>query len=215
MAKLTKKIIAEQVLYKIYGQYTPVSSPIKEEDVIKAAEQKINLDFKAQHFQYTMANGDTIPDGTIIATYDGIAVTEYNQTKSIATLPVQPISLPRNMGIWEIYDINNPQNLFIPLLPQQANLLRSQPLINDLLGQVGYTPYGKKIIFEINLPLINITSVSMRLLVMDMSTYEDTDYLNLPSDYEVGLIEYLVASFDPVRQGEKIGDAYSKPQMQR
>ena len=149
----------------------------------------------------------------MIATFEDVEVSEYKSMKSIATLPVMPISMLRNMGIFEIFNPLYPNNLFIPLLPHQANLLRSQPLINALLGQVGYTPYGNKVIFEKNLKLLGVDTVTMRLLVMDISTYEDTDYLNIPSDYEAGLIEYLTVSFDPVRQGAKVGDAYTKPEI--
>lgn len=210
----TKKIIADQVLFKIAGGYPSASFPIKDFDVIKAAEQKINADFKMTHFSQTLASGDTIPEHAMIATYENVAVTEYQSLRSIATLPVMPISLPRNMGIFEIFDPSFPNNLFIPLLPQQEILLRSQPLINDLLSQIGYTPSGNKVIFSKNLLLLNgsiNTTVTMRLLVMDFSTYGDDDALNLPPDYESKLIEYLVGIFAPIQQGEKDIDVYTAP----
>lgn len=211
MPQLTKILIADQVLYQLAGGIPGVAFPIKPQDVIKAAEQKINTDFKMQYLTTTLPSGETIPEFTMIGTYENVALTAYmNDQKCIATLPVMPISLPRNMGVWNIYSPDYPQNTFIPLRPQQAILLRSQPLINDLLGQIGYTPNGNKVIFEVNLLLLGISSLTFELLVSDFSKYSDTDYLNLPSDYERGLIEYLVQFFSPMRQSDKAVDAYSE-----
>ena len=212
-----KRQIADAVLFKVQGGYVDVASPVQYPDVYKAIEQKMNADFKMQHFSQTLASGDCIPEHAMIATYEDVAVTPYlDGLKSIATLPVMPISLPRNMGVFEIYDPKYPQNLFIPLLPQQEILLRSQPLINDVLGQVSYTPYRNKVIFNTNLPLLNnaaTSTVEMRLLVMDISTYGEGDALPIPPDYEAGLIEYLVKIFMPMVQGDKDLDVYTEPQQ--
>lgn len=210
----TKRVIAEQVMFRIEGGYNDTASPIKYFDIFKAMEQKINADFKMQHFQMTLASGDTIPEFAMIATYDDITLSTYKNVKSICTLPVIPISLPRGMGVLEIYSPDYPNYLFIPLQAGQANLLRSQELINDLLGQIGYTPYGNKIIFEKNLLLMRLTTVSMRLLVMDFSTYSETDPLNLPPDYESMLVEYLISQFAPVQQGDKLVDVYTQQPKQ-
>ncbi len=92
----TKRQIADQVLFKIQGGYVDVASPVQYPDVYKSIEQKMNADFKMQHFQQTLASGDTIPEHAMIATYDDIdAISYLDGLKSIATLPVMPISLPR------------------------------------------------------------------------------------------------------------------------
>lgn len=213
----SKRVIADQVLLKVQGGYVDAASPVQYPDVYKAIEQKMNADFKMQHFSQTLASGDCIPEHAMIATYDDVTVTPYaDGMKSIATLPAMPISLPRNQGIFEIYDPNYPNNLFIPLLPQQEILLRSQPLINEVLGQVAYTPYRNKVVFNVNLPLINAaatSTVTMKLLIMDISTYGEGDALPIPPDYEAGLIEYLVKIFMPMVQGDKDLDVYTEPQQ--
>src|SRR4051812_25786406 len=114
----SKRVLADQLLYRIQGGYVDVASPVQYPDVYKAIEQKMNADFKMQHFTQTLASGDSIPEHAMIATYDAVTVSPYlDDLKSYATLPVMPISLPRNMGIFEIFDPNYPNNLFIPLLP--------------------------------------------------------------------------------------------------
>lgn len=208
----SKRVIADQVMFKIQGGYPDVASPVQYPDVYKAMEQKINSDFKTIHFAQTLAGGETIPEHAMMATYEDITVSSIeSQTKSEAILPVQPISLIRNMGVYDIYDTNHPEVSFIPLRYGQQNLLKSQPLINDLLGQVGYSPKGNKVIFDQDLLTIGVETVDMVLLVMDFSTYEDSDALNLPPDYESNLVDYLVKIFAPVVQGEKDVDVYTEP----
>lgn len=206
-----KRTIADQVLFKIQGGYPDAASPVQYPDIYKALEQKINADFKTQHFAQTLASGDTIPEHAMIATYEDVVVTESdNGLKSEATLPVTPISLPRNMGIWNVYAQEVPYNSFIPLLPGQANLLRSQVLINELMGQVGYSPKRNTIKFEKNIIHLGVSTVTMELLVLDLSAYSDTDALPIPPDYEAGIIEYLTKLFAPVQQGDKENDAYTE-----
>lgn len=209
----SKKLIAQQIVYKLQGGYKDSASPVDYRDIYKAIEQKINSDFKTQYFAQTLASGDTIPEHAMIATYENIAIREaWNGLKSEATLPITPISLPRNMGIWNIYvnDKNVPQTSFIPLQPAQANLLRSQVLINDLMGQVGYTPSRNKVTFETNLLYMDISEVTMELLVLDISQYEETETLPIPPDYEVALIDYLTKIFAPIQSGDKDNDVYTE-----
>lgn len=212
MAASTKYRIAEQVLYRIQGGRPDTASPVYLKDIMVAAGQVINKILKMQSFE-KMQLGETIPDNLMIATYEGVAVTEYLDV-SKALLPILPVSLPRNLGVLEIFDQHDPNNLFIPMLAGQANLLRSQVLINDLMGQIGYSPYGSRIVFTKNLPLYGVTTVTMRLVVFDISTYSDTTPLPIPSDYEAIIIEELVKQFAPIKAGEKLVDSYAEPQPQ-
>lgn len=99
---VTKNKIAEEVLYRINGGITKTTSTVQKEDVIEALAQMINTQFKTQHFAVTLAAGETIPDGLVLATYENIPVLTYKNKQSIAELPIMPVSLPRNMGVFEI-----------------------------------------------------------------------------------------------------------------
>jgi hypothetical protein len=103
MPNLTKKIISDQVLFRLYGGFPDLSAPVQEEDVWKATEQKVNSLFKLRHLDTTLPSGETIPENTMIATYEGIAVTGLDNGTSKALLPAIPISLPKNMGVYLIY----------------------------------------------------------------------------------------------------------------
>lgn len=194
----TKYIIAEQVLFRYYGGYIDTSGPIKRPDVYKALEQKINSLFKLRHFDVTLPSGETTPDNLMIGVYENIAVTSLNNGKSKSTLPVIPISLPKNVGIYQIYNPEFPDFPFIPLLKGQRGLLRTDSLLNDVLGQITYEPQNNTVTFSKDLLLIDCPVVTMELCVMDMSLYSETDPLPIPADFEQTIIDELMQEFMPI-----------------
>jgi hypothetical protein len=200
----SKGIIADQVLYRLAGGYPDAAFPIKKYDVFKAIEQKVNEKFKVSHFQAQLPSGETIPDGLSYATYEGITVETYG-CRSRAILPVMPISLPRNLGVYQIWD--DAGNVYIPMQLGQFEMLQSQPLISDLLGQTGFWPVGKSVVFTKDITLYDVTSVNMHLIVLDTSQYGEYDILPMPADYESAIVDELVKAFAPsIVPGNKIID---------
>lgn len=204
-----KRKISDQVLYIIYGgDYD--GSPVQEQDIVAALEQKINQKFRIRHFE-TMKLGETIPDGLCFATYNDIAVTSY-QGRSRSALPVIPISLPRNVGV---YDIRYDDTSFIPLQIGQRNLLKTDTLLNNLLNQVGYEVKGGYVYYTSDLTLIEWDTVDMDLVVSDLSTLSETDDLPIPADYEIELVAELVEMFSPVPPKELEINPHKTTNLQR
>lgn len=207
----TKDIIAEQVLYRLYGGTPDSNSPVEKRDIYKAMEQMINSDLKLQHFAQTLPSGETLPENLMIGIYDDVAVTSSENVvgKSYATLPAMPISLPKNLGIYQIYDTNHPDSPFIPIQAGMRGLLKTDALLSDLLGQVSFEPKGKTVFFSKDLPLFGIASVTMELLVMDMSQYGANDVLPIPADMEATLVERLYMIFSAVQPETAYVNPYS------
>lgn len=206
----TKKSLAEQILYKLQGGFPDIASAVDERDIIEAIGQALNTILKMQHFSVTMAAGETIPDGLMVATYEGVAVAPYGNKKAKALLPAMPISLPRNMGVLEVSPDSNFKCLYIPLMAGQSHLLQEQPLISDLLGEVGYEVYGHAIIFTKDITIDNTVTVYIRLVVMDIAKYDIYTPLPIPRDYEGAVMEEVLKMFVPVQPGEKIVDSYTE-----
>lgn len=204
----TKKILAEQVRYRLDGGYPDISASVQEEDVYKALEQEINSMFKMQHYNVLLPTGESIPDNLYIATYENITVSKFGN-KSQATLPVMPISLPKNQGIHQVYDPNSPDTPYIPIKSSQKALIRVDSLLDGMLGQTYYYPNGKTIVFSKDLTLLGVSEVTMELIVMDFNQYTVTDMLPLPSDMEAPLIDAVIARFVPVKAPVPINDNYS------
>jgi hypothetical protein len=206
---LTKRLASDQVLYRLYGGNPDSAAPVQEQDVQKALEQKINSKFRVRQLE-NMQMGETIPDGLCFATYTGVAVTaDGDRSKSV--LPVMPISLPRNMGV---FDIRYNDNSFIPLQVGQRSLLKTDTLLNNLLNQVGYEPKGKTVYYTQNIALLGWTTVDMDLIVSDLSVLSDTDPLPIPASYEEELINELVAQFITVQPESATVNAFTTANQQ-
>jgi hypothetical protein len=197
MPNTTKKLISDQVLYKLYGGTPDAASPVDERDIWKALEQKVNGLFKLHQFDTNLPSGEIIPEHSMLATYEGNDVVSSGE-KSYALLPVQPISLPKNMGIFLVYDPNYPDMPFIPLQKGMTALLRTDSLLSDIMGQISYTPGNDRIVFNQDLTTLGIDEVTMELCVLDISQYTINQYLPIPSDYEERIVNELVQEFAPV-----------------
>jgi len=202
----TKKILAEQVLIRLAGGYRDSNDPVQIEDVIKSIEQVINSMFKMEYYNATLPSGETIPDNLMTAFYENISVASYKD-KSKATLPVMPISLPRNMGVLRITDSND--NDFIPVQLGQGALLKPDKLLNELLGNIWYEVRGNTIIFSKDITLLDISLINMYLVVLDISLYSDTDILPIPPNMEEEIIEKAFAKFAPVTPETGIVDNFN------
>jgi hypothetical protein len=213
----TKKQISDSVLYKIYGGVPDSGGPVDERDVWFALEDKVNSLFKLQHFSVNLPSGGTIPDGLHLATYEDVVVSRTSNERSSCTLPVTPVSLPRNMGINEITPVLNINesgdkilgNPVIPLQSGQAFLLKADTLLNDLMGQFGYEVYGKTIRFTKDLTTYGITKVDMKLLVFEISQYGVTDELPIPADYLSEIEDELIREFAAVMPENGIVNNFS------
>jgi len=160
-----------------------------------------------------------IPNGTVLGLYEGIEVVSSNG-KSQATLPIKPMKLPRNMGVWAVYpkyttDGNYEYDKeFIPLQMGQGGLIKSQPLLSDLLNQVGYECFGDKLFFTKDIKsLFPDIVLAMRLAVMDISQYGDWDILPLLPEHEMAIKQEVIKLFSVVGTADMIVDPTTKQQQ--
>lgn len=179
MASPTLFLIAEECLRIISGGNIPVATKVTIQEIKLSVAEVCNSLLKVEHFQVNGKMGEAIPNGTVIGLYDNIPVTKYKNV-SQAILPIKPLKLPRNMGVFSIFDPENPAAEYIPLQMGQWGLLQSQPLLSNLLGQCGYENFGMQILFTkdiSNADPNNPYLVSMRLAILDASQYGDYDPL--------------------------------------
>lgn len=214
MPSPTKKSISDDILYRLAGGIPTKSFPIHEQDIWAMIPEKVNAKFKLRHFDSTLSSGETIPDSAMIATYESIAVTSLGNGKSYALLPINPISLPLNMGIFLVYAPEYPDNFFIPLQRSQLALLKADELLNNLMGEIGYEPKKDRLLFTQDLTSLGVTNITMELCVFDMEDYGVNDPLPIPADYVDSLIDELVKEFSPVIAKTGIISSFTNPSQQ-
>jgi len=184
-------LISEQCMKLIEGGTRSAGSSVTFNEIKLACGNVINQLLKTDYLTVNASMREVIPNGTTLGLYENIDVVSYNG-KSKATLPVKPLKLPRNMGIYAIYAKYNPADIgyeldkeFIPLQMGQGGLIKSQPLLNDLMGQVGYENFGMDVIFTKDLKsLFPNIKLAMRLAIMDISMYGDYEPLPILPEQE-------------------------------
>lgn len=216
MAVITAYRIAEQIFSLIDGGNPAAASSVTYNELKIAAGQVINSLLKVEHFQINEKMGEKIPNGSVLGFYENISCETYNG-KSKCLLPIKPLKLPRNMGVFAIYPKYTLggnyefDKEFIPLQMGQGGLLKSQPLINDLLGQVGYENFGMEVIFTKDIKgLFPDVVLAMRLAIMDITQYSDYDPLPILPEQEWQVIQevYKLYSSQPIP--DKVIDATVK-----
>lgn len=207
MAVVTIYRISEEIAKIVNGGKIGAAATVSIPRVKIVVGQIINAMLKVEYLSINEKMGEKIPNGTVLGLYENIEVSTWNGT-SKCTLPIKPIKLPRNMGIWAVYpkyEANGNYELdkeYIPLQMGQAALIKSQALFNDLLGQVGYENFGNEIIFTKDVKsLFPDMVVAMRLAIMDISLYDDYDPLPILPEYEMDVknqaIEFFMQEINP------------------
>jgi hypothetical protein len=173
----TRKKIREQVQL-LYNQFVDKNGFDDEIDVRLIdihVEQSINRFLKVQVMNNIKAGNIQIPTCNII---------EYTliPASNAVTLPVYPMSLPMDMGVWKVSLASNGLAM-IPINSAMANVYGGTNTAY-LEGQTGYTVKGNKIRFTTTVT----TSVLVELLVSDFTTTGETDPLPVSPDVEADVI---------------------------
>lgn len=213
MAIVTKKLLAEQCMNLIEGGDLSAGSSISYNELMISIGQVINQLLKTDYLSTNLKMGEIIPNGTVLALYEGIECQSSNG-KTQCTLPIKPNKLPRNMGVWAVYIKKDNQSNYdydnecIPLQMGQAGLIKSQSMISDLFGQVGYECFGDKLFFTKDIKaLFPEVQIAMRLAVMDISQYSEYDILPLLPEQEWVIVQEVVKMYSVQPTAGKIVDS--------
>ncbi len=216
MSLITKRLISDQILFRLKGGFPDLAGAVQKQDVWIAIDQWVNARFKLQQFNTNLPSGETVPDGLAIATYTDVNLVS---TRGVVTaqLPVIPISLPKNIGIFNVQTAASlgadvPQLDFIPLIRGQYALLATDKLLNDLMGEVGYTPSNGYITLTKDVTLYGVTKVDMDLVVFSIAQYSETDILPVPADFENDMVNDIYKMFAPVTSEPGLVTNYAIPQ---
>lgn len=173
--------ISEECLRILSGGNPDVATNVSIHELKISVGQVANLLLKTEYFNTNIPMGEVIPNGAMLATYDNILVTSISG-RAVATLPIKPMKLPRNLGLNSVYD---EECEYIPLELGQANLLNSQGLLSELLTD-SFENFGDKLLFRSDITLGNDTPkyVSARMIILDISQYSDWDILPVNPELE-------------------------------
>lgn len=153
----------------------------------QAANEVLGLSMQAG-----VKTGNISIPSSFIATYSNRDILVENG-RYYALMPVYPIMLPRDMGVWSVVPQTAGIDMtpFIPICQDDWDILTTTD-INDegmLEGYVAYYPEGRKVFFTKN---PNVTKVKMKLLISDPSMIGDNDPYPLTPEMESEVVKRVL-----------------------
>jgi hypothetical protein len=188
---MTKKILAEQI-QRLYARFIDKENPsdiIDTREIILFIEQSLNKVLKLQVAESFKAGMIDVPKCNLIE-YTAAVTADSGNNRAYITLPVIPLTLPMNMGIWSIAAATGAMNPYIPI-PAQDVLVFQGANLSYLEGKIGYYVQGRRVYFTKNITLTangTVTSVIVNLLTMDLSQFGDNDLLPISPEVESTII---------------------------
>lgn len=211
--------LVEEIRKMLLQGEIPAAANISYGEIKVSIGQVANQLLKIEHIQVNEAMGEKIPNGSVLGWYENIEVSTWNN-KSKAELPIKPLKLSRNMGVYSIYpkykesDNYELDKEFVPLQMGQGGLIKSQPMISDILGQVGYEVFGNSIVFTKDIKsLYPSVKLAMRLVIMDVSLYGDYDPLPILPEQEWDIKKEVLKLYGMVGIADNLVDSTSKEQQ--
>ena len=188
---ITKAILSEQV-QRIYARFLDKDNPsdvIDIREVMILVSQTINKILKLEVAESFKAGLIDIPKCSLIQ-YTATVVSDSTNSRSYIALPVIPLTLPLDMGIWSISASNAAMTPYIPI-PAQDVLVFQGANLSYLEGQIGYYIQGKSVYFTKDITLSangSISSVKINILASDFSQFGDNDMLPISPEIESAVI---------------------------
>jgi hypothetical protein len=188
---MTKKILAEQI-QRLYARFIDKENPsdiIDTREIILLVGQSLNKVLKLQVAESFKAGMIDVPKCNLIE-YTASVTADTGNSRAYITLPVIPLTLPMDMGIWSISAATGAMNPYIPI-PAQDVLVFQGANLSYLEGKIGYYVQGKRVYFTKNITLTangTVTSVVVNLLTMDLSQFGDNDLLSISPEVESTII---------------------------
>ena len=219
MGVVTIGRLSEEILKILSGGEIQAATNISINEIKVSIGQVCNQLLKVEQFTINERMREKIPNGSVLAWYEGIEVTSSNG-KSKAMLPIKPLKLERDMGVYAVYPKYTTNgnyelyNEFIPLQMGQAALLKSQPMINDLLGQVGRETFGMQLNFTKDIKsMFPDVVLGMWLAIMDVSLYGDYDPLPILPEQEWTVKQEVIKLYSTVGVSDNLVDSTTKQQQ--
>lgn len=215
---MTLKQLSENVRTRLAGATPGQGSNYKLVAIQKVLVQVINQALKTEYFSVSLPGGDTVPEGLVLATYEDVPVVAYKDVAK-AVLPAMPVKLPKGMGVQHIGKTDDAHTSFIPIPTGISQMITEEPLIDDLLGQIGYELKGMDVIFDRDITDASVVTpavslVTIQLVVMDITNYGEFDPLPLAPDMEADIVQKAFEYLSQQQLSDKTTDPAAEPVRQ-
>jgi hypothetical protein len=125
--------------------------------------------------------------------------------QATATLPAQPINLPRGMGVWRIYSEKNPSVSWIPI--QSGSTFMLDGMIDDSIDLLNtYEYFDNKTIYFNSTVAQMPSDMKVQMIIVDPEQISETDLLPIPADMEEDVITDVLRVVGMNQQEDNLND---------
>jgi hypothetical protein len=196
----TKGQMIERIRRILSGGFPSTRDRIRDAEIEKHMESAMNRLLKAEMFNVTYnMDGDSIPQGVMIATYTNLPASGIvNDPSYTVKIPVTPQYLPDGMGVFKVIVKNSlPSAELIPIPPGQYGILNGSGESSSLISQrIGYTWEGPNVRVWQTATLTTLAQLfEMQLCVVSLNSLSSTSVLPLTPDLEEAVIDAVVKAY--------------------
>lgn len=209
----SKKKLAEEIqrIYARYADKENIDRSLDSREVKILIEQAMNRVLKAQTFERFTDGYIDIPRCNVVKYSSQSVTADASNNRSYVDLPAIPISLPMDMGVWQVNATGSPYAAYIPIVAQDFQVMgvgysgsnQSDGINTSYLEQqVGYYIEGRRVYFTSDIS--SVSTVDVHLLVNDLSQLGDNDILPLSPEYELDVIQevFRILGMGQISQAE-------------
>lgn len=191
---VTKAILRDRIRKILSGGYPSDRDRVKDNEIILSIGDIMGELLKISAIDGMSVDGDTVIDGACVATYENITVEPDVNNTSKVKLPAYPMKLPDNMGVFSVYPSGQPQNEYIPIPTGIFYIWTKDRLVSPISMSLYYWD-SRYIHIQSDLIGSGISTVDVKLCIMDIDTYDDNDVLPLSADQGAELIKRVCAQY--------------------
>lgn len=209
----TLRKLSAQAMRLLSSGPVPRDSKLSDLYIQTEIRQIANKLLKVEYFN-TLNAGDRDVAPHCIGTYT-VAVQESGG-RNFATLPAMPMIMPGGVGIQQVKPItSNPEmdHAMIPIMPNEAEIFKPLLIKDEILkDQWTFEPDRYKVWFSTrnDRTLIEdeITSVEMKICVLDPAQIGEDDILPVPPEMEIDILKEVLVlhGYQPAMAVDLVND---------
>jgi len=198
MSLTTKYKLAEQAQRILAGGTPTDDNQISIQELVIGVSQAFSSVIRRSYFE-GKAIGEPHINGNFIYSFSDITVDrDTNKSLYYSTIPATTVTLPYDMGVYQISRMKDQKDAFVPLQNGFSALFEGLKSFK-LEGRIGYYLEGDRIYYE-NMDVKNKVSTVLMKLIAPIGSVSEEDNINIPDDIQSEIVTMTVQLYATEQQ---------------
>ena len=198
MSLTTKYKLAEQAQRILSGGTPTDDSQISLQELMIAVSQAFASVVRRNYFE-GKAVGEPHVNGAFIYSFNDIVVNkDVNKSLYYSELPSTTVTLPYDMGVYQISRMKDQRSSFIPLQNGFSALFEGLKSFK-LEGRIGYYLENGRVYYE-NMDVKNKVDTVLMKLIAPIGSVSDEDDINIPDDMQLEIVTMAIQIYATEQQ---------------